>query len=180
MQEVTLPIWLAVLVGLAGPIAALIGVGGVVYTQKLTNRREAERRAHERQTKQMELDHARELKRMELEDKKRERLREERMRAYIEFATITAMINVAEEFDFLDLKQALSRIELVGSSEEVVEAARTLDRDCIRARERAQEAKNAGEENPLNDATFLQEYFHPWQDSRDLFVEVARTDLTQQ
>ena len=62
-MQTTFPIWLGVLVAVAVPLlSAFIAVSGVCYSQRLTNRSEAERRVHERETKRMEIDQAKDLK----------------------------------------------------------------------------------------------------------------------
>ncbi len=59
-MQTTVPTWLAVLVAAGVPLlSALIGVGGVLFSQWMTNSREADRRAHEERMKKQELEEAR-------------------------------------------------------------------------------------------------------------------------
>ena len=82
---------MAAIAAFVGPIIALVGVLG---SQIITNRRERTR-----------LEQERELKRLELEAQRHQQLRAERLKAYIELATITATVPIAKPFVFSIQKQ---------------------------------------------------------------------------
>jgi len=157
------PAVLAAIAAFVGPIIALAGVLG---SQAITNRRERTR-----------LEQERELKRLELEAQRHQQLRAERLKAYIELATISATVPTDKPFDFLDTKAALSRIELVAASESVVNAADELEGETLRARMRARELVKEGVE--LAEDKALWEHFWEAERKRAVFIDVAREDLTQ-
>lgn len=166
-MQTTIPTWLAIAVAVVVPLlSALISVGGVLISQKMTNNREAGRRTHER-----------ELKEKELQGAKHQRLRDERIKAYLELAAMTSSIDVGEPYSHSELKAALSGIELAADSTEVVNAAQKLLRDACKAIERVEEVVNECG-RPEKDKTF-RELNEQAASSRLVFVEHAKEDLTQ-
>ncbi len=168
----TIPIWLAVLLAVAGPLIAFVGL---LSSQKMRNTQEAERRAHEQQLKNQELEHAERMKQMELDEARQQRLRDDRIKAYMSFAKMTATVNPREEYALSDLAEGFAEIEVLGSSEEAVRWAKDLYDWSLVLRERSREAYRAGED-PTKDAGARDALAYV-RNARELFMKAARDDV---
>ncbi len=129
-MQTTIPTEAAIAIAVTVPIlSALIGVGGVLISQRMTNNREKNQRAHQR-----------EMKEKELEEAKQQRLRDDRIKAYLELAKITSTLNIREKFKTSDLIEAYTAVALVGGSKEARRTARDLYEKHAKLRELARYA----------------------------------------
>jgi hypothetical protein len=156
------PLWVVLLVGLASPLASF---GTAWITVRLTNSRELRRLRHER-----------DLKEAEFEDKKRAELREERRKAYRTMSQITLFLNPREEYEFTDLAEAYSEIQLLTTSPAVLTSAWNLFGEANKARKRARDAYKAGIKDVANDP-LTRISFAESQEMRKRFLDAAREEL---
>lgn len=165
MEATTLSV-LSVIAVFVGPIIALTGILGAQY---LTNQREEKRREHERK-----------LKRLELEEKRREQLRNERLSAYIELAESTSLVDPHID-EWEGLTTPFSKIQLVADSPELVSSAEALKDAAFLARKRAKELmkdKELGKQKLDTDEQLHQQFLEIHR-QRTNFLRLARSDLAQ-
>ncbi len=85
--------------------------------------------------------HQRELKEMELKEARQQRLRDDRIKAYIEFARLTYTYKTNDPAAAVEVLTAHSAIEILGSSHETREAAEQLRNQILKLRQIAHEVQ---------------------------------------
>ncbi len=158
---------------------AIIGISGTLAAQGMAWLRghfaDKARREHEQKMKQIELNHAEQIKKMEQEEARQQRLREARMQAYTALARASSTVDPNEEYRLTDLAEGFADIELVGGSEQVVRHALNLSDWCGELRKRARNAKQ--EDRALAEDEDVQEALAYLRHERKNFLEAAREDI---
>lgn len=93
-------------------VVALIGIGGILLAQLMTNQRERDQRSHQER-----------LKEKDLEEARQQRLRDDRIKAYAQFARLTIARPTTDTSVTVYLVEAYSAITLLGGSVEAMGAA---------------------------------------------------------
>lgn len=153
----TLPTWLVVVLGLAGPFVAVVAIIAAELSER--SRRQLDK----------------ELKEAELDESRRKDLRTERRATYRVFSKTTKTID-PNEFKLFDLWETHSEIELLTDDPRVLRAASNLylaARDARRAARDAWESgvRPAGKDPRVADAVRRME------EMRERFIDAARAEL---
>jgi hypothetical protein len=123
-----------------GPIlGAVIGLGGILYSQHLTNVRDEGQRASDAKLKDKELAHVENMKDKDLEEARQTRLRDDRIKAYTEFLRLTIGRYTDDASVTTELVGTYSSILLFAGNSEAIEAAKDLYTKVIDLRNLAHE-----------------------------------------
>jgi len=133
----------------------------------MTNSREKEQRAHQR-----------ELKEQELEEARQQRLRDDRIKAYIEFARLTYTYKTTDPAAIIEVLAAYSAIELLSESPETRVAADQLRTQITELRKVADEVEWVEEQGKttttdVRHSLVMDAVVEAWND----FLRIARKEL---
>jgi hypothetical protein len=143
----TFPVSVALVLAAAPPVVAVVAI-------VLAGLRERTRPKHEREM----------------------RLRDERLRAYLTLARTTRGVDPTQPYDMADVAEALSEVELLTESPEVLEAATTLHGATALARRVVRKRYTAGDPRPER-TDFVRNFIRRAAAARNAFIGAARTEL---
>ena len=176
----TVPLWVPILVAFLGVSGTL---GAALLTQWISNnradQREKSRQEHEIAKEAQRQEHENHLKELELEGTRIEKKRDESIKAYRALLQVTGDIDSRSGYEFSDLLEAYSEIELVSDSQPLISTAWDLVGVCNAARKITTDAyKEAPDRDPatvqeVRDAIFAKDRV------RKQFIQLAREDLSR-
>ena len=144
-------------------VVALIGIGGILLAQLMTNQRERGQRSHQER-----------LKEKDLEEARQQRLRDDRIKAYAQFARLTIARPTTDTSVTVYLVEAYSAITLLGGSVEAMGAAKQLYSRTLNLRRLATEVQWEGTTTP--DKTY-REASDAVAVAYEEFINITRTDI---
>ncbi len=165
----TVPLWVAVVLGLSSPIVAVVALVAAGI-------RDSKRLEYERDREYRRLEHEQEMQRLELEERRWTTLREDRIRAYSALARLTGTVAAGGPHPVRELSEAHSEIELLTDDARVREAADMLVQAAGHAWQTARNAHDAGADNPYGTPQF--EITRKLLDARRrAFIEFAKEEV---